>query len=300
MKFVYNDASKLPGIYKIINTHTNRIYVGQAKEFKERWKNHASSLRSNKHQNKYLRHDYAKCLAELGNDDFLEFHVVEVMVGSTKEQRNKREEELIAQHFDKQDLCYNFKQVVNNAERSCFSHTPEQTSRKISESSKRRWSNKEWATKQRDSLRKITSDPEVQERKRQGQLKSWSENPERKTQASVLMKKRMSEPGEFRDNAVARLAANQPRGRVTYKTRMKNDLELRKKMQEVGRTNIAIRNSTQPVKTYGTLQAPDGTIYENVSHVPTFAKTHGLTKQHVYRLLNMKSRSCKGWTLVST
>ena len=72
MKFIYELHANKPGIYKIINTRTNRIYVGQAKEFKKRWFGHRTSLLSGKHFNKFLLADFNKCKTELGNDDFLE------------------------------------------------------------------------------------------------------------------------------------------------------------------------------------------------------------------------------------
>lgn len=107
MKFNYEEHSLKPGIYKILNTHTNRIYIGQAKEFKARWNGHKRSLIAQKHQNKFLLNDFVKCREQLGHDDFLEFHVLEVMEESTKEQRNQREEEWITKWFDNGKNCYN-------------------------------------------------------------------------------------------------------------------------------------------------------------------------------------------------
>lgn len=142
MKFFYQEHAKQSGIYKIINTYSNRIYIGQAKPFKQRWYGHKKSLSSNKHQNKFLQNDFNKCKEELGHDDFLEFHVVEVMENSTKEERNHKEEFFITSVFDKQENCYNFKQKVEAKEASCYSYTPEKTSQKLSEISKEMWANR--------------------------------------------------------------------------------------------------------------------------------------------------------------
>lgn len=136
MKFNYQDCSLKSGIYKIFNTHTNRIYIGQAKEFKERWKAHASSLRLGKHANKFLRADFNKCQELLGHDDFLEFHVLEIMEGSSKEARNVREERWIAQVLIAQQQCYNFELKPTKPEQSTWSHTPEQSSRRRSQAHK--------------------------------------------------------------------------------------------------------------------------------------------------------------------
>lgn len=118
MKFHYEGHSLKPGIYKILNTHTNRTYIGQASRFKTRWYGHAFSLLTRKNASKFLLNDFSKCKLELGHDDFLEFHVLEVMEGSTKEERNLREEWWISQHYDNQGLCYNFKQTVDSKPRS--------------------------------------------------------------------------------------------------------------------------------------------------------------------------------------
>ncbi len=55
---------------------------------------------------------------------------------------------------------------------------------------------------------------------------------------------------------------------------------------------------TYHAKIYGSLVSPDGKIYENVTHIPTFAKEHGLTKTNLYSLLIGKAKSCQGWKLV--
>lgn len=85
----------------------------------------------------------------------------------------------------------------------------------------------------------------------------------------------------------------------TYRDRLATDSEFKAKMQAHGRKNLAKRNATQPVKTYGSLLAPDGPIHENISHLPTLAKEHGLQKQNLYSLLNSKVKSHKGWILIT-
>jgi group I intron endonuclease len=107
MKFIYDGHSLKSGIYKIINTHTNRIYIGQAKEIKARWNGHKSSLLRSKHQNKFLMNDFSKCQLQLSHHDFLEFYVLEVMEGSTKEERNKREEWWIQKFLCESMKLYN-------------------------------------------------------------------------------------------------------------------------------------------------------------------------------------------------
>lgn len=92
MLFEYNGHSRKGGIYQIKNLISGVVYVGSAKRFKERWNDHRRSLINGKHITKRLQNSYNKHTSEIGNDNFLEFHIVEVMINSTKEERLIREE----------------------------------------------------------------------------------------------------------------------------------------------------------------------------------------------------------------
>ena len=81
--------------------------MGQCSCFKKRWHQHKQSLLVNKHQNRFLQSDFNKCKEELGHDDFLEFHVLEVMENSTKESRKEKEQHWLDRYFDHQTQCYN-------------------------------------------------------------------------------------------------------------------------------------------------------------------------------------------------
>lgn len=81
------------GIYEILNTHTKRSYIGQSVRFRDRWrKGYLNLLPLGKCHNEFLQRDFNKCKSTLGHEDFLEFHILEVMNGSTKHERNIREE----------------------------------------------------------------------------------------------------------------------------------------------------------------------------------------------------------------
>lgn len=279
------------GVYRILNSVNGRYYYGSAKQFKERWFRHIYSLKTQKHHNRFLQSDVNKCGLHS-----LVFEVVEVVEDGSKETRLEREEYYLNLFHDKQDACYNFDKKPNKQERSCSSRNPEETRRKISEASKKNWSDPERRDRQSKAIQKALSDPEVQERTQEGRVRSWSDNEERRKKRSEDSKKMMTDP-EHKDRIVANLKKHQPKGRETYKKRIREDQELRCRMQEVGRRNIAKRNATQPVKVYGTLVAPDGTVHENVSHIPTFAKEHGLIKTALYQLLIGRVKSHKGWKL---
>lgn len=100
MEYKYEGNSLKSGVYKLTNKTNNRLYIGSAKEFKERWNQHAASLRRNKHHNKYLQADFNKC----GEEAFV-FEVIEVIEG-TKEDRLVVEQRHIDVHYGK-SKCYN-------------------------------------------------------------------------------------------------------------------------------------------------------------------------------------------------
>ena len=131
MEAIYYGFSRKSGVYKIYNKLNGRIYIGSAKELKNRYSGHLNSLLKNKHSNKFLQNDFNKC----GSENFV-FEVIEQVDG---EDRFVFEQLHIDKWFDKQDLCYNFKPNAIQKERSCFSLTPEETAQKISANSKKMW-----------------------------------------------------------------------------------------------------------------------------------------------------------------
>lgn len=63
------------GIYKIVNTINNKIYIGSAKNIKKRWSAHKSDLNKNKHHSRYLQNAWNK----YGKDSFI-FEIVEELI----------------------------------------------------------------------------------------------------------------------------------------------------------------------------------------------------------------------------
>jgi hypothetical protein len=209
MKFNYQDSSNKPGIYKIINTHINRIYIGQASRFERRWYDHKKNLSNGNHKNKFLLNDYNKCKEELKHDDFFEFHVIEIMENSTKQERNKREEEIIAQYYDKQETCYNFKQKTESKERSCFSNTPKETKVILSEKAKKQWENEEHRNAMSQKHKEFWNTPEGKEKASDRNKRAWW-SEERRKAAAERMKKRYANLSQEEKEA---LHANLAKGR---------------------------------------------------------------------------------------
>lgn len=130
MEFNYSGQEKSAGIYKITNKLNGRIYIGSAKEFKDRWMHHDSLLRNNKHYNKFLQADFNKS----GTDAFL-FEVLEVVEG-TKEERLLIEEGYIKQHYGVG--CYNGR-VSTTSPEGAYRPNTEEYKKKISAARKETW-----------------------------------------------------------------------------------------------------------------------------------------------------------------
>lgn len=148
MIYEHDGNSKLSGIYEIRNRLSGKSYIGSAKRIKDRWNIHASSLRSNKHQNKHLQYSFNKGIEYLSHEDFIEFHVVEIMQSSSKEERLGRETYWIEKAIEiyGRENIYNMR-LDPNKENKEWSSNPKKTrekmsaahrSKKLSEDTKRR------------------------------------------------------------------------------------------------------------------------------------------------------------------
>ena len=239
MKLFYQSCSKKSGIYKIINTHTNRIYIGQCKSFQQRWYDHKRHLLDGRHQNKFLLNDYNKCKQELGDDDFLEFHVLEVMENSTKEERNLKEEFYITSVFDKQELCYNFQETTRAKEASCWSATPEETKDKLSKISKQMWINASESQKNiwLSNLKKGQLPEAI--KKRSEKLKGRTIAEETKIKISKANKGNISLKqnksyeelyGKFKSEKIKKTMSESTKGRTAWNKGLKMSEEQRKKL----------------------------------------------------------------------
>ena len=85
------------GIYKIINTVNNKIYIGQTNDISARWYNHIYELNGNKHPNAHLQNAWNR----YGEDKF----VFEIMYEcDDNDDLNKIEKESILQYNSNNDL----------------------------------------------------------------------------------------------------------------------------------------------------------------------------------------------------
>ncbi len=185
MIFLYERKNEACGIYQIHNTYTDRYYIGQSKEFKERWKNHSWSLLRQKQQNRFFQSDFNKCSEILGHTDFLEFRAIELVPNSKKEDRNKREDWWISEYKQQGKTLYNF--VTNNCSiEHRHSHNPEATKQKLSESAKKRWRNKEFREKMLETLKNLPANDYKHTEEARERIRKAVSTPENKKRLAEL------------------------------------------------------------------------------------------------------------------
>jgi group I intron endonuclease len=147
MLFEYKGHSLNGGIYQIKNLISGVIYVGSAKEFKERWNGHRRSLAKGKHTTKYLQNSYNKHYVEDGNDIVFMFSVLEVMDKSTKEERLIREEWWIQKLLNEGLELYNSNKTPTKEPKRIYFKPSEETRKLIGEKAKAMWETPEIAEK---------------------------------------------------------------------------------------------------------------------------------------------------------
>lgn len=154
MKKEFKGNSNKGGIYKIINTKNEKFYIGSTKLFKQRANQHIAGLNAGKHHNKYLLNLWNK----YEPDDFL-FEVVEVVEGTTYERREV-EQKYVDKFWGHPNFLNHKKKVTKT--QGPWSSTPEETKRKIGESSKKHWT-PERRKKMSERLKDLWKDPEYRE-----------------------------------------------------------------------------------------------------------------------------------------
>tara|TARA_R110002020_G_C15944375_1_gene744990 strand:- start:33 stop:641 length:609 start_codon:yes stop_codon:yes gene_type:complete len=93
-------------VYKIENTETGQVYIGQSTQYKSRWYSHRYQLRRNKHNNHKLQEDYDK----YGLDVF-EFKIIkEFPPDTTSDVLLKEEKKMITEYNHRGENLYNIQE----------------------------------------------------------------------------------------------------------------------------------------------------------------------------------------------
>ena len=299
MKTIYNGHSTKSGVYVITNQWKLRYYVGSAKEFKSRYKRHLASLRKGTHHNKFLQNDFNRC----GEAAFV-FEVLEVVPGEQSERLAAEQRYLDSLH-DSQEDCYNFDKKSEGSSRSCFSKTPEETRKLISENGKRLWSDPDFKKKTLKKLRDANSTPEARKRMQVAQKASWNSEERRKETSNRMHKRWSSVTKNDRRAALSDTI-------LSEKSIKKRVLTQRETFELKRQVELASRSVVRVVQTYGTkeganrvktwndanLLSPDGVLYVNITNLRRFAVEHGLNGKDAWKLQQVVENSRfahKGW-----
>jgi len=282
MKKDFKGRSKSGGVYKITDQTNGMFYIGSAKCFQVRASQHLSKLKQGKHANKHLQNAFNKH----GGDVFL-FEVLEVVDG-TKNNRFIVEQNYINKLINegKWEQTFNFKKKTEQKERDCFSRTPEESKKLLSQKSKAMWTD----PKHRIKLKKIHSDPE------------WIKNQSEK------QKKVSQDPNNGNSGAAHRKKYSNPKEREKLSKKLKeawvrDDGSRRKKaskrakeIYEANKEKIAKARLKAKAKYYGKVVSPEGKVFE-IYNAQAFIREHAFS-QMFYELLNGKYESYKGWKRV--
>lgn len=122
-------TNKISGIYIIINTKNQKVYIGQSQDIKTRWANHKRSLDTDTHYNPYLQRAWIKYGAKSFKFQVLEY--------CSMDQLNEREQNFLDTYIAK-GLCYNIALDATAPMRGRTRKNTEATKQKMSEIAKGR------------------------------------------------------------------------------------------------------------------------------------------------------------------
>ncbi len=309
MIYFYENNSNKSGIYEIRNRFSNRSYIGQAKRFKERWPAHRRSLiYHSREANKFFKNDFEKCKEILGHDNFLEFHIIELMENSTQEERTIREEYWISEYLKNDYKLYNFKlSPIQDKNRLIWSNTPEESKRKISEAVKRNWQNPIYRAKILETRKSYVMSEET---KRKMSVSNKKPNIGQFKKGLVPYSKGKPVPAErrkiisdkikevWKDEKYKQNMVDKGKGhRRSIATEFKKGIiPLNKGVPMSNEQKEKQQKSARKFCVISYLISPNNEIIK-CEGVRPFCKKYNLCRKHITDVIRGKARYHKGWTL---
>lgn len=190
-----NENTKRGGVYQIRNKLNGKIYIGSSNNMERRWKEHKRNINIGKHGNTHMQNYVNLIKDETGIsvkklDDIFYFGCLEYEDDVNK--RNKLEQKYLDLLFEDRDFCYN-QEKYSICQDYPRTKTPEETKKKMSAASKKRWEDPAYA----DKMSKIYNHPEYV-KKVSSCIKEKYEDPKYRKQLYDIMKISNNKP-EFKE-----------------------------------------------------------------------------------------------------
>lgn len=299
----YNGHSRKSGIYQIRNLNNGKVYIGSTFCFKIRYKQHLDSLKKGTHHNKHLQGSFIKH----GSDAFI-FEVLEVVEGEQSD-RLLVEQKRLDSYQESWELCYNFDKKCVASSRSCFSKTPEETSKLLSDSHKKLWSDPVYKEQTLKKLQEAASTPEARTKMSAGQKAAWDADQNRKEEFTKRSKKRWSDmTAKTKERTLKKGVLSKKSYKKRHATQVENFSTKRLEAMRDRLSNLVkiinlwddSSNKSKRIKVHenANLISPEGVLYENIRNLNAFAKSHDMSHKDAWKLqeiIEKRRWSYKGW-----
>ena len=294
------------GIYKILNHNNNKFYIGSAGNFLNRYKQHLSALKNNRHYNSILQRSYNKH----GKESYT-FIILEITTGNSKEERLEIEGTYLKKYYDHGNSCYNLTCSAYSREGS-NSKTPEKTKAKMSDSFKGRSNNPDYIKQKSESAKRTWSlqsyrDAMIQNANTEKAIERFKKNCKSKSSIEKMAISKSKHWGKIISPlGIVHDITNLSRfcrENNLYKSGMisvfkgKSYQSLGWRLYDTELIDVPYSPEEHKLAKVFNVIGPDGMEYKG-KNLKEFCRKNNLSQGNMHALISGKSRSYKGWHLV--
>jgi group I intron endonuclease len=257
-------SNKKVGIYKIINTLNNRIYIGSSINLEKRRYDHFNDLKNNRHDNQFIQNDYNKCKPEnFVFEIILETDCLDLLLDF--------EQSYLDEYWDGKINCYNISKCAEAPMRGL--KCSEEHKQNISDANKGRKLSEEHKQKLSNARKSKKLGPQSKETK---QRKSAANKGKKRSEE---IKQRMSDAQKGK--------------KLSEETKQKmSDIRRGKKLSEEHKQKT---REAKPRTTF-TVVSPEGEII-TFTGAREFCRIHNLHCGQFCEMLKGKYKQHKEWKL---
>lgn len=306
------------GVYKIENSVDGRLYIGSAAvSFESRWAKHLSSLKANKHSNRFLQNAWNK----YGEKSFV-FSILEEVqdagdcvpceqkhidslwnsgvlynlcqtAGSTLGVKYTDESKKLLSELAV-ERCREPGRVEKMSELARVSARKPETKKKMSDAQKLRFSNPEEISKYSEIKRRDNLSDETRKKMSESQRARLTDDIKRE----LISRLRSGIDTEEKKKAAVDKLRQTMKAPETKK-RMSDSQKKRMNSVSGGIAASFARRKKNPdgsIRIFN-IKGPNGVVYTDIQNLASFAKEHGLDNGSLSSLFSGKAKSHKGWTV---